>query len=223
MLCVFVLGLVTADPLFWEDRVNDLVFDWSALQRPYYDPWVFTYSDSFLFNTKYVFNFGANIPEVCGAQNAAAIEVVEILADTFEECDILGRHEMHSFSVLDSEYPQLGFQITYSGGDLCIERSSATKQGITFVLECSQTEGPWEVIESSLDYCHVFLSKKTQAGCGFKNSKSIGLVWWLVVGLVAGAFVYLALGILYNLYRGKRGNEVIPNYYFWTRLTYEKL
>lgn len=139
MLILPLISLVIAEELYWTDRETFAEFDYSNLQKPYDEPWKVTLGDQASVYTIFVFNFGQNTPQLCGSQDVAAVEVVQMYDDLFESCDILGRKEMISYGLIKPSVPDAGFKITYQGGDLCYDGFDLNR-AITFKLHCAQYE-----------------------------------------------------------------------------------
>jgi hypothetical protein len=84
---------------------------------------------------KYWFNF---------SQNVAVTEVLEVLKQPTDTCEILGRVENRSVSLLDPLDPKKGIIVNYAGGDKCTNGDNPALNGqprqTRFKLECSDRQ-----------------------------------------------------------------------------------
>lgn len=131
-----------------------------------------------MITTAYRFNLGRNLPYGClvyspPSEPVSAVEKLLFLNDTFEECAVIGRHEMWDSKLIDSANPSQGFILTYTGGRLCssLEEDfiNARKQ-ISFQFTCAETQDSnFHLIDSLNEYdvleCHVYLEMSTPVGC----------------------------------------------------------
>lgn len=103
----------------------------------------------------------------------SAVEKLLFLNDTFEECAVIGRHEMRQVELVEAGKPERGVVVTYTGGRMCSSLTedfiNARKQ-ISLRLLCSDHEDPnFHLIDSLNEYdvleCHAYLEINTPAGC----------------------------------------------------------
>lgn len=134
-------------------------------------------SDSTI-TTLYEFNIGRNLPQGCLMyvslrDPVTAVEKLLFLDDTFEECAVIGRHEMWDAKLIDKNEPGKGVVVTYTGGRMCSSLTedfiNARKQ-ISLQLNCAQTQDTnFRLIDSQNEYdvleCHAYLEINTPAGC----------------------------------------------------------
>jgi hypothetical protein len=92
----------------------------------------------------YYFNFGANHNKKCKGQNVAVSEVLEVLKQPTDTCEILGKLEVPSYGLLDTADPSKGFYITYGGGDKCTNGDNPMLNGkprqSKFKIYCSSKQ-----------------------------------------------------------------------------------
>lgn len=102
-----------------------------------------------------------------------AVEKLLFLDDTFEECAVIGRHEMWDARLVDPKEAGKGVVVTYTGGRMCSSLTedfiNARKQ-ISLQLNCAHTqENNFRLVDSKNEYdvleCHAYLEIDTPAGC----------------------------------------------------------
>jgi hypothetical protein len=78
------------------------------------------------------------------SQNIAVTEVLEVLKQPTDTCEILGKVENKSISLLDPMDPKKGIMINYGGGDKCTNGDNPALNGqprqTKFKLECSDKQ-----------------------------------------------------------------------------------
>ncbi len=94
----------------------------------------------------YYFNFGDTHNKKCKGQSVSVCEVLEVLKQPTDTCEILGRAEMRTVSLLDNSDPKKGISIAYGGGDKCTNGDNPMQNGkprqTKFNLYCSHTQDP---------------------------------------------------------------------------------
>ena len=205
---LFLFFVLASSETSWEDPETGITYDWSILSRKTDNYYEVVDSRDFFLPSVYSFNFGSDLPDSCTGQFPAAMETIELADGWVESCSILGRSDMQTVTTVDK-----GIEITYSGGEYCYETYAMSTRQISFRLICSETEGEWEIVQSTFQsYCHIILKKKTTAGC----PREIRFNWmWGLMICIAGVVIYCAVGTISNVSRGK--GWVVPNYQFWAR------
>lgn len=90
------------------------------------------------------------------SQSIAVSEVLEILQQTTDTCEILGRTESKTVGLIDPKYPNTGIYIQYGGGDPCTNSDNPSNNGsprqTRFNIYCAKKQD--EVIKpnSSITY-----------------------------------------------------------------------
>lgn len=77
----------------------------------------------------YYFNFGVNHNKKCKNQNVGVSEVLEVLKQPTDTCEILGRTESRTVSLLDPNDPKKGISVAYGGGDKCTNGDNPLQNG----------------------------------------------------------------------------------------------
>jgi hypothetical protein len=103
----------------------------------------------------------------------SAVERLLYLNDTFEQCAVIGRHQLRDVALIDNKDPNVGIRVTYTGGRVCSSREEAyinARKQISLSLYCSQTQEPSfqltpNLNELSVLECHTYVEMKTPAGC----------------------------------------------------------
>ena len=92
----------------------------------------------------YYFNFGQNHNQRCKGQSVAVSEVLEVIKQPTDTCEILGRAEYREVSLIDRNNPSAGIAVTYSGGDRCTNGDNPMENGkprrSRFLLVCSSSQ-----------------------------------------------------------------------------------
>jgi hypothetical protein len=77
----------------------------------------------------YYFNFGVNHAHKCKGQMVAVSEVLEVLKQPTDTCEILGRNEAKTVGLLDPNDPKKGIYVQYGGGDKCTNGENPLQSG----------------------------------------------------------------------------------------------
>lgn len=97
-----------------------------------------------------------------------------VYGQVFQDCSVLGRHEMSSVQLLDPSNPKQGISVEYSGGHIC---SSVQRQvfnvprKIVFRLVCGENEGEFKQLDPypfDLSECEIVMERVTEVGCPIK-------------------------------------------------------
>ena len=71
-------------------------------------------------------------------------EVLEVLKQATDTCEVLGRTESREVSLLDPQDPKKGISVTYGGGDRCTNGDNPLENGkprrSRFQLVCSSSQ-----------------------------------------------------------------------------------
>lgn len=72
-------------------------------------------------------------------------EVLEVLKQPTETCEILGREQFRRVNLIDQNSPSKGIIVTYGGGDKCTSGDNAIQLGkpreSNFKLNCAASHG----------------------------------------------------------------------------------
>ena len=68
-------------------------------------------ADNGLFSMIYYFNFGQPHDKKCKGQDAAVTEVLEVLKQSTDTCEILGRVDSRTVALLDPNDPRKGIYV----------------------------------------------------------------------------------------------------------------
>jgi hypothetical protein len=78
------------------------------------------------------------------SQNIAVSEVLEVLKQPTDTCEILGRAESRTVALLDQTDPRKGISIIYGGGDRCTNGDNPMQNGkprqAKFNIHCSDRQ-----------------------------------------------------------------------------------
>ena len=92
----------------------------------------------------YYFNFGVNHNQKCKGVNVGVSEVLEVLKQATDTCEVLGRTENAEYSLIDKTDPKKGIYVTYGNGDRCTNGDNPADNGkprrSRFKLVCSSTQ-----------------------------------------------------------------------------------
>jgi hypothetical protein len=92
----------------------------------------------------YYFNFGQNHNQKCKNQSVGVSEVLEVLKQATDTCEVLGRTESPEYSLIDKNDPKKGIYLTYGGGDRCTNGDNPAENGkprkSRFKLVCASTQ-----------------------------------------------------------------------------------
>lgn len=98
-------------------------------------------------------------------EHAAAIQVFRDSFGTYNECEIVGRHEARTVSLLDHRRPDYGIKLTYTQGAICRSYSETEQRRITFKIHCSKDE-EFQLAESLYTKsCNTYVTIRSHAGC----------------------------------------------------------
>ena len=171
----------------------------------------------------YYFNFGQNHNQKCKGQQVGVSEVLEVLKQVTDTCEVLGRTEYKEFGLIDKNDPKKGITVTYGGGDRCTNGDNPAENGkprkSKFILVCAGTQDPNFKINfpgetQGTTKCTLEFKINTPAGCpgggiGYKSST-------ILLFILGGLFVYFGLGTFYNMKtQNLEGKEALPNVEFW--------
>lgn len=74
----------------------------------------------------------------------AVSEVLEVLKQPTDTCEILGRVEKGNYGVIDARNPGLGIFVEYGGGDTCTNSEIQSENGLPrkakFMLFCDSNQ-----------------------------------------------------------------------------------
>lgn len=92
----------------------------------------------------YYFNFGQNHNQKCKNQLVGVSEVLEVLKQATDTCEVLGRTESPEYSLIDKNDAKKGIYLTYGGGDRCTNGDNPAENGkprkSRFKLICASTQ-----------------------------------------------------------------------------------
>ena len=78
------------------------------------------------------------------SQNVAVSEVLEVLKQPTDTCEILGKMEYPSFGLIDPNDSRKGFYIQYGGGDKCTNGDNPSLNGkprqSKFKIQCANSQ-----------------------------------------------------------------------------------
>lgn len=77
----------------------------------------------------YYFNFGENHNKKCKGQNVGVSEVLEVLKQATDTCEVLGRTEVKTVALIDPNDPKKGISVMYGGGDRCTNGDNPVENG----------------------------------------------------------------------------------------------
>ncbi|MCQ2817143.1 MAG: autophagy-related protein 27 [archaeon] len=171
----------------------------------------------------YYFNFGNHIDRECKGSKVAVAEVLEVLKQTTDTCEILGKLEQNEVGLLDQKNPNKGIYVLYKGGDIC-ESGQLNLNGkprqTKFSIHCARKEDynfkldlPGET--QGTTKCLLEFKINSPAGCpGGAYSGGLAskiLIWLLIISLI-----YIIAGMVYNYKKfNLKGVDGIPNKDFW--------
>ena len=101
------------------------------------------------------------------------MERLLFMDDTFEECAVIGRHQMRKVELLENGNPEKGVSLTYAGGKMCSSYQDdyiPDRKTITMRLICSPSQDDsFHLLDDLNEYdilaCHVYMAIHTPAGC----------------------------------------------------------
>lgn len=179
----------------------------------------------------YYFNFGREHNKKCKGQNAAVTEVLEVLKQPTDTCEILGRPEHRTVGLLDPNKPNKGIYVQYGGGDKCTNGANLIQRDkpreTRFNIHCARKQSDF-VIDTptgsqGATKCILEFRVDSPAGCPGGVYGGVSLFIIMIWGILLFC-VYLFGGIAYNInYKNLSGIEAVPNIDFWREFpTYVK-
>ena len=143
--CLFIISMSIDSNVEWIDPVSGTYYNINSLKKDPNTPWkVKDGSDNGLFSMIYYFDFVTSHNIKCKGQKAAVTEVLEVLKQPTDTCEVLGKVEDKSYELIDHNNPSKGIIVTYSGGDKCSSSDNFAESGkprkSKFILECSSTQ-----------------------------------------------------------------------------------
>lgn len=195
-------------------------YDLSSIAKPLHWKVKDSNGDSGLFAMDYMFSFCKNVDLKCKGKNVGAYEVLEVLGQQTETCEVLGLEDKKVVKPLDVNAPHKGIKITYTGGDTCTGSEVPNENGqprkINFLIKCSKTEESnflqYKINPPAITKCNLEFKIRSPAGCPLNySSTGDSFRWLIIVLLIFGGSV---LGIyFYNVkFNGKSGMEAFPEF-----------
>jgi hypothetical protein len=230
ILITLIPIILTSNPsLTWTDSTTGLKYDFSQLHRNPDNPWsVMDGGDTGFFSMTYYFNFGESHNKKCKEQNVAVTEVLNVLSELTDTCEILGKTESRNVYLIDNTKPYLGIYVEYGDGDLCTNSEDITQNNLPrktrFKLLCSKEQNNFEIDlpgnTQGTTKCLMEFKINTPAGCpggvypGFKSTVTL---FWIIIIFT----IYILIGFMYNVNQNNlSGKEAIPNIEFWRVFPY---
>ena len=215
--------------LTWSDSTSGYTYDFSRLHRSPDNPWQIKdgHENSF-FSMTYYFNFGESHNNQCKNQSIAVSEVLNVLDELTDTCEILGKIESRNVYLIDNNNPLLGIYVEYGDGDLCSNsedlNSFNTPRKTRFKLICSKDQGNFEIDlpgnTQGTTKCLMEFKINTPAGCPggvYPGFRSTATLFWIIVFFT----IYILIGFMYNVNQNNlSGKEAIPNIQFWRVFPY---
>ena len=179
-------------------------------------------ADNGLFSMIYYFNFGQAHNKKCKNQSVAVTEVLEVLKQPTDTCEVLGRIESRTVGLLDPSNPKKGIYVQYGDGDKCTSGDNPSLTGkpraTKFNIHCAAKQTEFKVDlpggTQGTTKCLLEFTINSPAGCPggvYGGWRSSSMLFWV---LFCFAF-YLGIGIVYNMKkRNLSGKEAIPNIEF---------
>lgn len=173
----------------------------------------------------YYFNFGKPVNKECKGQKVAVTEVLEVLKETTDTCEILGKLENKEISLIDNKNPNKGITILYKDGDICNSSTDQTMNGkprqTKFTIYCSRKQDKNFILDlpgntQGTTKCILEFSIHSPSGCpnGSYGASSITVLFYFIVFSFC---LYLILGMIYNYNKyNLKGLDAVPNKEFWT-------
>eukprot|EP01016_Furgasonia_blochmanni_P047003 TRINITY_DN6853_c0_g1_i1.p1 TRINITY_DN6853_c0_g1~~TRINITY_DN6853_c0_g1_i1.p1 ORF type:complete len:318 (+),score=62.39 TRINITY_DN6853_c0_g1_i1:110-955(+) len=213
----------------WTDPVSGNFYDLSSLYKK--DGYVVRKDESQdaeaqgVFAVQFFFNVCGNHPGSCRNTPSAAYAVLEVLGELTDACEILGYNEQNKFQLMDSDDPDVGVQLSYAGGDPCIDEKNPTSSGsrsINFRFECDESGNSDFVTLKNKKKCASEFRVLTPAGCpvrGFSLSRFLKSPSKILMFLIVTLALYLAAGTIFNMKtKGMQGAEAVPHIDMWREL-----
>jgi len=182
-------------------------------------------ADNGLFSMVYFFNFGSYHNQKCKGNMVAVSEVLEVLKQPTETCEVLGRIDAATFGLLNENDPKAGMYVMYGNGDRCTNSDNHAENGqprkSKFKLYCAEKEDSNFVLDlpgntQGTTKCTLEFKILTPAGCpggsyGF-GKRPIVILFWILLGF----FCYFVIGTIFNMKKNElSGKDAIPNIEFW--------
>ena len=172
----------------------------------------------------YYFNFGQTHDKTCKNQFVAVTEILEVMKQPTETCEILGRVESVKVGLLNDTNPRGGIFVQYGDGDQCTSGEDFSMVGsprqTRFNIHCAKRQTEFKVDlpggTQGTTKCLLQFTVDSPAGCPGGRyaliTSSLVLFWIL---FIFGA--YLTIGIVYNIKKNNlSGKQAIPNIEFWS-------
>lgn len=220
-------GSFSLSKCMWTDD-HGVDYDLSSLKKSDFWKVKDASGDSGLFAMDYLFNFCSTVSQKCKNTYVGALEALEVLGQLTETCEVLGKNDSGNEIIINhinSNSPDLGLKMTYSGGDTCTGSENVSENGfprkINFVIDCADSQDSnfiqTKINSNTVTKCNMEFTIRSPAGCrvghGSSSYKSSTMTL-LYILIIFG--VYLGAGIFYNKkYNGKEGINAIPNLEFW--------
>ena len=128
--------------LEWEDPATGNYYNFNALKRNYNNPWVYR-KNSGSFSDIYRFNFNENVNHQCYGKKGSIIESFEIHNKAAATCSILGDYQNRKVNVINSNNPNEGVYLEYSGQEYCMHSfagNQSTMRTVRFYLSCGESQ-----------------------------------------------------------------------------------
>ena len=175
----------------------------------------------------YMFNFCKNVPTKCKGKLVSAYEVLEVLGQMTDTCEILGIKETETVTQLVPGSPRKGIKVTYSGGDICTGSENASENGnprkISFNVNCASNQDSnfvqTKINPPIITKCNLEFSINSPAGCPMGISGGLSSSFVILMGLILIAAFYVLAGYIYNSkLNGKLGLEAVPGIEFFKEM-----
>ena len=228
---IYIIQIIITSPpsLTWTDTVSGYTYDFSKLHKNPDKPWeIKDGNENSFFSMTYYFNFGESHNKQCKNQSVAVSEVLNVLDELTDTCEILGKTEDRNVYLIDNNNPLLGIYVEYGEGDLCTNSedlaSYNTPRKTRFKLLCSKDQSNFEIDlpgnTQGTTKCLMEFKINSPAGCpggvypGFKSTVTL---FWIIVFFT----IYILIGFMYNINQNNlSGKEAIPNIDFWRVFPY---
>lgn len=180
-------------------------------------------ADNGLFSMIYYFNFGQPHDKKCKGQDAAVTEVLEVLKQSTDTCEILGRVDSRTVGLLDPNDPRKGIYVQYGDGDRCTSGDNPMLIGkprqTRFNIHCAPKQDDFRVDlpggTQGTTKCLLEFTINSPAGCPggvYGGWRSSVILFWIL--FIFGT--YIVVGMVYNMRKKNlSGKEAIPNIEFW--------
>jgi len=225
ILLILLIAVASDDSCSWKDNTTGFNYDLTPFHRDPSNPWVIRDgSDNGLFSMLYYVNFCGNHQQQCRSESAAVSEVLEVLKQPTDTCEILGKFEQVNYSVIDAQNPSQGIKIEYGGGDICSsyddDQGNGQPRKASFLIYCDSNQDD----NFALNYpdqsqgatkCTLEFKIKSPLGCQYTGGFASKLLKWLIIFFI----LYIVIGVAINYkMHNLSGKEAIPNIEFWRSL-----